>query len=184
MNRTKKKTDPESGHMAWRIQSSELEAAFATKWREMNHISPNGRLIDQIVGEHCSERDRFVAASMIQWLGTNVGFAMVISSLAQVGYSVMGHTPKAHDEFVSAMKIALASEQAWVRNLESYVATTLRERQLQASRQIPPEYQQPDRQSVSGAHQADPHQAPYHRPREARSCHEVTAEQISLLPSK
>jgi hypothetical protein len=75
--------------------SGDLERAFAFRWIEKHKLFPN--TLDDILcppGYDCDEfqpmtqRDARVAATVIQWLGTNVGFSFMIETLRQAGYKV------------------------------------------------------------------------------------------------
>lgn len=69
------------GHNHHRLSRERLEKIFADEWRELN--SGNGRghgPLAYMLAEDCNnprnevtERDAMVAATVIQWLGSNVG---------------------------------------------------------------------------------------------------------------
>jgi len=76
----------------------DLERQFAYKWLEVN-TRPGAsvpllvRLLDtERDGSYSfsaiSQRDAHVAATMMQWLGTNVGFGFLLEVLEQAGYDV------------------------------------------------------------------------------------------------
>ena len=76
----------------YRLASNLLETRFAEAWQTLNETAsgPNkgADTVDYILhtGEqhfpkHCSERDRKVANSIIQWLGSPVGESFVRSVL-------------------------------------------------------------------------------------------------------
>ena len=85
------------------------EVAFATQWDyEIEHHDILKTLLevpatdDDPEGEHCmwcgkakyplgrepTERDRIIAATLMQWLGSNVGLSFVREALNRVGYDV------------------------------------------------------------------------------------------------
>jgi hypothetical protein len=77
--------------------TGDLERAFAFRWLEIN--TPDGgapllvKLLDRgrcrsTVYSAISQRDAHVAATIIQWLGTNVGFGFLISVLEEAGYKL------------------------------------------------------------------------------------------------
>lgn len=89
-----------AGHMDERRQWNRLEDAFATYWENQSGDfgfprGPNGSdLLPLIIGKQPTARDRFVAASLIQWLGTNCGFSMIQTCLNKVGMHVYGNEPR------------------------------------------------------------------------------------------
>lgn len=73
----------------------DLEAAFAQEWLRINEAQPG--LLETLLeaGEcspaHSPQRDAAVAATVIQWLGTNVGFGFLRSVLGEHGrYKLIG----------------------------------------------------------------------------------------------
>src|SRR3989344_4005573 len=69
----------------------ELEAAFAYEWIKQNEcyggnflqIMLNGDRIDGLITP--TQRDARVAATVIQWLGSNLGYAFLNRALARTG---------------------------------------------------------------------------------------------------
>jgi len=58
------------------------EVAFADQWEEENAV---GDILSWLLGDGVkkatpSERDREVAATVIQWLGSNIGLSFIIES--------------------------------------------------------------------------------------------------------
>lgn len=81
------------GYMAHRVYwpSGDLERAFAFQWLERNRLDPAflGMLLDGgDEDQPISPRDIRVAATIIQWLGTNVGFSMILAVFKQAGYTI------------------------------------------------------------------------------------------------
>jgi hypothetical protein len=80
------------GFLHERTQSphGDLEKAFADSWEQKaEYLMP---LLFRDGGHQAltvSLRDRFVAATVIQWLGTNIGFHFTCSALKQCGYEVI-----------------------------------------------------------------------------------------------
>ena len=72
------------GKRTHRLQSESLEKSFADKWNETNrNDSILGYLLSDTVNEKtCIEpHDREVAATLIQWLGSNCGLSLLRSVL-------------------------------------------------------------------------------------------------------
>lgn len=65
-----------------------LEAQFSKSWMAANDHSPQlpGVLHQLVPGFHA--RDAEVAATVVQWLGSEVGFAFLRQALAEAGYAV------------------------------------------------------------------------------------------------
>lgn len=57
-------------------QNNPREGAFSTKWKEGNN-RPNGFQLVQMLIPECTERDTEVAATIIQWLGSNAGMCFL-----------------------------------------------------------------------------------------------------------
>lgn len=75
------------------------EVAFATQWqREHEHSDllqalfampcVYGGKVKFPLGDMPTERDRKVAATVVQWLGSNVGFSFLSEALKQCGYRI------------------------------------------------------------------------------------------------
>lgn len=56
------------------------EVAFAAQWEYENKDAPGGRLMHHLIPDF-TERDATVAATVIQWLGSNVGTGFLIEVL-------------------------------------------------------------------------------------------------------
>lgn len=80
---------PDRGYLYERVAFSSTERALATHWEKWasKHSVVS---LEGILGEKASFRDRYVAASVIQWLGSNVGFGFLIAALNEGGYYVEG----------------------------------------------------------------------------------------------
>ena len=57
-------------------QDNPRESIFSIKWKEENN-RPNGFQLVQMLIPKCTERDTEVAATIIQWLGSNVGMCFL-----------------------------------------------------------------------------------------------------------
>lgn len=76
--------------------SGDLERTFAFRWVERNR--EEWCLLDRLLSTEAdprgaTERDAKVAATVIQWLGTNVGFGFIRSCLEEAGYKII-ETPR------------------------------------------------------------------------------------------
>lgn len=72
--------------------ASEREQQFAKSWIAANAqkqgVTP---ILEQLLNtktSSCSQRDAVVAATVVQWLGTSVGFDFLEKTLAQAGYKI------------------------------------------------------------------------------------------------
>lgn len=90
------------GNCAYRLvpeRDNPREVAFADEWVEQNRVLNNPRCSTGTLGyliakEHGtwelpSDRDEMVAATVVQWLGSNVGFSFVQNALERCGYRVV-----------------------------------------------------------------------------------------------
>ena len=76
--------------------SGDLERIFAFSWMERN--KDEWCILDRLLSTDedprgATQRDATVAATVVQWLGTNVGFGFVRSCLEKAGYEVK-ETPR------------------------------------------------------------------------------------------
>jgi hypothetical protein len=76
--------------------SGDLERIFAFNWMERN--SEQWCLLDKLLSTNdhpggASQWDAIVAATIIQWLGTNIGFRFLVNCLKEAGYQVK-ETPR------------------------------------------------------------------------------------------
>lgn len=111
----------DEGYLHERTNWNPHEAVLAEDWAKV--ADPNSYVgLDALIGSPASERDHFVAASVIQWLGTNVGFSFLQHAFSRVGYTIHGSMPlsalsAANDPLLEKMEevIALseASSRAW-----------------------------------------------------------------------
>jgi len=95
------------GYRAGRIKSNEREKAFHDQWMEENEPNPvincgHGILQDLFIeGENTfspasngkfieiiTHRDRMIVATIVQWLGSNVGWSFLYSALERCGYTI------------------------------------------------------------------------------------------------
>lgn len=68
--------EPHTGLAAYRLHpdaDNPREVAFAEQWKLENRT---GRTLDHII-PHYNDRDEMIAATVIQWLGSNVGIAFL-----------------------------------------------------------------------------------------------------------
>lgn len=59
-------------------QNNPREIAFAEEWKEENDWKGQRRNLLQALVPNATERDAEVAATIIQWLGSNVGMGFII----------------------------------------------------------------------------------------------------------
>lgn len=71
------------------------EVAFAAQWeRENERLGATGAILGRLLYTPPKldtlhvERDRAVAATVVQWLGSNVGFSFMEEALRQCGYRI------------------------------------------------------------------------------------------------
>ena len=68
------------------------EKILADMWeRENDPVAMRGTnggwgILSALLREHPTQRDAFVAATIIQWLGTNVGFCFLVKMIEAMGY--------------------------------------------------------------------------------------------------
>lgn len=53
------------------------EVAFAEQWLKINTQALSKPLLEYLLSEYPTERDAQVAATVVQWLGTNVGMSFI-----------------------------------------------------------------------------------------------------------
>lgn len=96
--------DANVGNKYTRTQHNEREKAFYEEWMKWNEPlagvnNGNGILQDLFIKTgpgmfgkewilEVSHRERMIVATIIQWLGTNVGFSFLQQALARCGYTV------------------------------------------------------------------------------------------------
>lgn len=86
------------GYLYERTKTNDLEKSFADKWEEDNKnyailqklfYEPGGLGFGFTSSVHdVSASERYVAATVVQWLGTNCGFAFLQAALRRCGYYV------------------------------------------------------------------------------------------------
>jgi hypothetical protein len=80
---------PDEGACFERSAYSELEHFFIEQWKlEMRRkpgINHGRSILECILNQPVSLRDRYVAASVVQWLGTNCGFSFLHTVLGKIG---------------------------------------------------------------------------------------------------
>lgn len=100
MNR---KRHPDTGACFHRTETDALEHSLAYGWMEINQwkagINHGRSMLECILAENNNDfprvtsRDRHVAASVIQWLGTNCGYSFLCSQFLKAGYYIAGKGP-------------------------------------------------------------------------------------------
>lgn len=114
------------GYQYERTEHDRLEKAFAELWESLNEPRDGinhgrGILQELFMGAHgwdhvVTDRERYVAATLVQWLGTNCGFGFLQQALQKVGYRITGYEP--HPDYsVNEDPLCRALEQAAL-NLE------------------------------------------------------------------
>lgn len=74
-------------HPEWR--STQREAAFAKAWEEVNEVRPVGiQPILPALIPGVTQSQATTAATIIQWLGSEVGFAFLTETLGKAGYDI------------------------------------------------------------------------------------------------
>lgn len=100
------------GYLHQRVQSNPLEAAFAQQWEDRNS---DGSLIHAICGdvESFTRQECYIAASIVQWLGTNVGMGFVETALQRCGHTINWfRNGYENEKLLEAMRVAQASKDA------------------------------------------------------------------------
>lgn len=78
------------GYLYERTKHCKFEKAFAEAWQHENEAHRN--LLQQLFNEgwssahEVSASERFVAATVVQWLGTNVGFSFLLDVVRKQGW--------------------------------------------------------------------------------------------------
>ena len=103
------------GYMYERVSTHPREAVVARRWEEacehkphINHgygtlqdlfFKPAGRgmFFDTCIHE-VTDVEKYVVATVVQWLGSNIGMNFIESALRDCGYRVIENEPQAHDE--------------------------------------------------------------------------------------
>ena len=65
------------------------EVAFSQEWQKLNNSEFQNPLLSHLLGDNFSKRDAMVAATVIQWLGSNVGMSFLAD--------VMNREPQVYD---------------------------------------------------------------------------------------
>lgn len=65
------------------MPTAELERSFAKCWDEINP-----QQLQYLIGDDPSKKEREVAATVIQWLGSTVGFDFVQEAIRRGGYKM------------------------------------------------------------------------------------------------
>lgn len=115
---------PHRGYLYHRVEWDALERAFAQDWESANIVRPClQEILDPALG-HVTRRDRYVAATVIQWLGTNVGYAFLFQALHKGGYYLhtqntpfggLVGTQSTDDPLASRVEAEIAFAQAAVK---------------------------------------------------------------------
>ncbi len=88
-----------SDRTVWQDPSGKLERTLAHEWVRINTLYQGGFLDRMLESYHdddtlngvpipVTERDARVAATVIQWLGTNVGWSFICSALQKANYTI------------------------------------------------------------------------------------------------
>ena len=101
-------------NLSWtpeRVEFNDLEKVFSEHWQKENKkragINYGWGILQDLffkqIGLGClqrpkcmlviTNRDRLIAATVIQWLGTNVGFCFLNEVLRKAGYSIVKNKP-------------------------------------------------------------------------------------------
>lgn len=83
---------PDRGYLYERTEHDPLEKALADHW-EMLDLGNGQHGLTNIVGRKVTKPERYVAASVVQWLGTNCGFSFLAGAFAKCGYAIHGSLP-------------------------------------------------------------------------------------------
>lgn len=121
------KEHPDRGHLYDRTEFSRLELSFAEAWERHNRPHPgtnfgNGILQDLFLDHFCchhriTPNERYVAATVVQWLGSNVGFSFMQGCLNACGYLIHGSEPRNPNQEAVLQEIALALASADARQM-------------------------------------------------------------------
>ena len=87
------------GYFTHRLEFNDTEKAFHDKWLEINEPKRgfnygHGTLQDLFFDQkgkclvELTKRDREIVATVIQWLGSNIGFSFLQETLKEVGYKI------------------------------------------------------------------------------------------------
>lgn len=109
------KAHPNRGFLYERCHFNRQEAKLAEDWER--DCESRFQLLDTIMagsGLSVTNRDRYIAATVVQWMGTNVGYSMYLESLHAMGLSVKHHNnhPFAIDPIVDAINAATIAVDA------------------------------------------------------------------------
>jgi len=69
-----------------------LEAALARRWEEVNEPNPHLGVMLEALTPGYVQQDATVAATVVQWLGSQVGLEFLRSSLSEGGYELVAST--------------------------------------------------------------------------------------------
>jgi hypothetical protein len=105
----RRESHPDRGYLFDRIHNDRLEAELALEWERVNE---ENKFLPKILGRWAEKRDRYVAASVIQWMGTNCGFGFICNCFNAVGMRVIGTEPRMEDPMLESMAVALEAVEA------------------------------------------------------------------------
>lgn len=80
---------PDRGYLYERTEYDLLEKVLADTWE----TSYGEEQLEFIIGRRTTRIDRYVAASIVQWLGTMCGFSFLVSAFSKCGYTIYGSMP-------------------------------------------------------------------------------------------
>lgn len=116
------------GYRYERTEYGDLEKAFADEWEADNK---NGcGILQKLFIDNFSKwvlfitsRDRYVAATVVQWLGSNVGFGFLHKCLRKCGYDLLAQSERKHQ---SAMFAEVTARLKWFEDRQHRFDQTVR----------------------------------------------------------
>ena len=82
-----------------RTKFNDIEKAFSDEWEKENkiliHMNQGRGTLQNLMYEdgkalfHITKNDRVIVATIIQWLGTNIGFSFLESALRRCGFKIV-----------------------------------------------------------------------------------------------
>lgn len=104
------------GYLYERVQFDHLERFLAEEWER---AAP--QYLINIIGRDPRKSDRWTAASLFQWLGTNCGFGLLCAVFRKAGYAIVPQTGNYHT-LQSADDPLVASMEAIIK-MDDYIKT-------------------------------------------------------------
>lgn len=113
-----KNSHPDRGYLYERTEYDPLEKVLADAWE----TSYGEDRLELIIGRRATPSDRYVMASVVQWLGTNCGFSFLVSAFSKCGYTICGSMPmKRHFSHDDPLVEAIGTAQTkadWLAQVE------------------------------------------------------------------